>query len=300
MAPVPGGAVHYRCYEPADAAAARRTPLVMIHGGPGGSHGNMHAALHLLAEQRPLIFYDQLGSHFSPAIMTPDLMTVGRFASELPSLLDHLHLEKAAILGHSWGGTVALECALACPQRSAALILSSPLIGTARWTADCAKLLARLPGQYADIVKTCEENGATDSPEYAAADAAFSDRHFCRTTPLPDSLAKDLKKTNRLVYAAMWGPSEFSCKGSLRDIDYFPRLRDIAAPALLICGEYDMATPETMAQAQAMMKNARLSVLPGAGHVPYYDANDAYRTAVSSFLSTLENPAPQPKAAPAP
>lgn len=282
---VEGGAIAYRLYEPHDEMAERRTPLVILHGGPGASHAGIYDSLNALADGRPAVFYDQLGSHFSPAKMTPELMRVERFADELGCLVKALSLEKPVILGHSWGGTVALEFVLNNPGKAGGLILSGPLIATRPWIGDCNALLRNLPQDAQDTIRRCEADGTTDSREYAEADKIFAKRHYCRRDDPPAFGKKHRKKMNFEVYRSMWGPSEFSCTGSLRDIDYFPRLHEIALPTLIVCGEHDTATPETMARAQGLIRGADLKVIPDAGHASYVDGNEAYLSAVNSFLT---------------
>jgi len=296
---VEGGTITYRYYEPHNPEAAKRTPLIAIHGGPGGSHAGMYDALHELADTRPVIFYDQLGSHFSPAEMTPELMRVPRFVDELKCLVDALGIEKADLLGHSWGGTIAALFAMDNPDRVEKLILSAPLLSTPRWIADCNKLLDKFPQEIIDTMRRCEADGTTGSPEYEAADEIFSKQHYCRTDPAPEAVAKHRSKTNKLVYGTMWGPSEFTSLGTLRDLDIWPRLHEIATPTLLICGEYDTATPATMKDAQAEIAGAKVVVIPDAAHGIYVDNNAAYIKAVNDFLASEAAPAAKP-AFPAP
>ena len=106
MVAVPGGDIQYRSYRPHNDEAAARTPLLITHGGPGGSSIGLYDALHSIADQRPLICYDQLGSCCSPADLSTDQMTLSRFAVEPLRLLDALELDTVHLLGHSWGGTV--------------------------------------------------------------------------------------------------------------------------------------------------------------------------------------------------
>ena len=67
---VPGGWIQFREYQPHDDLAAAGVPLIVTHGGPGGSSTGLYDALHGLADHRPVIFYDQLGSKNSPANLT--------------------------------------------------------------------------------------------------------------------------------------------------------------------------------------------------------------------------------------
>ena len=87
----------------------------------------------------------------------------------------------------------------------------------------------------------------------------------------------------------MWGPSEFQHQGMLSDLDLFPSLQDVSKPTLLICGEHDTATPETMQDARSLLGGrARLEVLNDAGHKTYIDRNQALISVVNDFLAQLD------------
>ena len=267
---VPGGWIQFREYQPHDALAAARVPLIVTHGGPGGSSTGLYDALHELADERPVIFYDQLGSKNSPANLSHHQMTLERFAQEPLHLIDALDLKRASLLGHSWGGSVMTAFALNHPEKVHALVLSSPLLSTRRWISDCNRLLAAI---------------TPDSRHNNSIEDIFNQRHFCRTTPLPPMLVNEQKRNNRELYEHMWGPSEFSHQGVLGDLDFFPRLHELTAKTLLICGEHDTATPETLEAARSRIgDHAHVAVLANAGHKSYIDQNRAYLNTVKEFL----------------
>lgn len=280
---VPGGWIQFRDYRPHDTEAAKGLPLIVTHGGPGGSSIGLYDALHALADRRPVIFYDQLGSKDSPASLTEDQMTLARFAQEPLLLMDALGLQRASLLGHSWGGSVMTAFALNHPDRVQSLVLSSPLLSTERWIADCNRLLA--------AIQTIDFKGVS-------VEDVFNQRHFCRTLPVPPTLLREQARSNRTLYEQMWGPSEFSHEGLLKDLDFFPRLHELTAPTLLLCGDHDTATPNTLIEACSRIgPHARVQVLSNAGHKTYIDQNDAYLTAVEQFLqngatSLDEEPSP--------
>lgn len=282
---VTGGKIHYRVYEPHDPALAARAPVVLIHGGPGGSDDILYDALSDIANDRPLVVYDQLGSFRSPAALGDELYPVARFVDELDGLLTHLKRPAAILLGHSWGGAIAASYALAHPASVAGLVLSCPLLSTERWLADCKILLSAFPEEMQKTVETCEANGTTESPEYKEADRVFSQSHFMRTSDHRTLWEKHRHKGNRALYLAMWGASEFTCSGTLRDFDIFDRLGEIQAPTLLLCGQYDTARPETMEAVQKKIAGSTLAVMPNAGHCAYLDANQPYIQAVRDFLA---------------
>ena len=276
---VDGGSIELRCYRPHCAVAADRIPLLITHGGPGGSSVGLYDALHRLADQRPTIFYDQLGSFASPADLLREQMTLKRFATEPLCILDQLGIARAHVFGHSWGGAVMTQFCLNHPDRVAALLLSSPLLSTQRWISDCNQLIKTLQRELGHSLNLEME---------------FDRRHFCRSDQGSDQDAVrcERQRSNNKLYLQMWGPSEFQHQGMLSDLDLFPCFQNLSKPILLICGEHDTATPETMRDARSMLGDrARLEVLKDAGHKTYIDRNQTFIAVVNDFLDQLDESA---------
>lgn len=288
--PVPEGEVGARQLLPADPDAATATPLIVLHGGPGSTHDAIAHYLAPLAEERPVVFYDQLGSARSPSPLTPSLMEVPRFVAELAAVQDYFNYPSTAILGHSWGGSVVLDFALAHPGRTAALILSSPLISTSRWIADANKLLAALPAEARDLIRRHEAGEHVEKEAYDAAEKQFYNRHVCRLDPWPQVILDSFLKGNKELYNAMWGASEFVCTGTLKTYERWDDLAQLRMPTLICCGQYDEATPETMRAAAKKIAGARVNVIGECSHVAWAEDPEMYMACVSGFLEDLEAP----------
>ena len=272
---VEGGAVQVRVYQPHADKALMRTPLLVTHGGPGGSSIGLYDALNQLADQRPVIFYDQLGSFSSPAEISLKQMTLERFASEPLQILDQLHLKRVHLLGHSWGGSVMTQFCLSHPERVSKLILSSPLLSTQQWIEDCNHLLKEIKS---DLRVDADIKGE------------FEKRHFCLNKEATDFICSESRRTNTRLYECMWGSSEFIHSGVLATLNFFPRLHQIAASTLLICGDNDTATPSTLQNAKDRIGlNAQLQVLSNAGHKTYIDCNQQFIEIISTFLDDKSN-----------
>lgn len=101
--PVEGGRVWYEVH-----GSGARTPLLVLHGGPGIPHDYL-ANLALLGDERPVVFYDQLGCGQSDRPEDPALWTRERFARELAAVRAALGLEDVVLFGHSWGSMLAVD-----------------------------------------------------------------------------------------------------------------------------------------------------------------------------------------------
>lgn len=286
-APVPGGRVYYRV-----AGYGDGTPLLTLHGGPGFAH-NAFAPLAQLGDERRVIFYDQLGCGQSDRPIDSSLWTVERAVQEVDAVRRHLGLERIHLLGHSWGGALAIDYLLSDAQSESflgaagveKLILVSPLVSTRRWLADAASLKDRLPHDIRAVLDDCERRGDYTAEGYAQACEVFYARHVCRIRPLPQPYQESVAGLGVEVYTHMWGPSEFTCTGTLRDYERFDRLGEIAAPTLWLCGRHDEARPETIAAYQRQLPGSQLHVFENSAHMSYLEEMDEFLRVVRAFLA---------------
>lgn len=268
-----------------------RVPLVLVNGGPGGTFLDENHRLGVVAEDRDVILYDQLGSFHSPAPFDMRLTKMERYVDELESVLDYYDIEKANILGHSFGGTVAADFVLAKPDRVNAVMFSSPLLSTPRWIEDANLLLSQLPQAEQDIIKSKLAGDDVDQEKYDAAEKVFYSRHVCRLDPWPERMLEGFSKGNKELYRAMWGLSEFTCTGTLKDYDRIQDLKDIALPALFTCGRYDEARPETIGEAAAGAQGAEFHVFENSSHLPIWEEPAEFIGTVRAFFAK-HDPAP--------
>ena len=87
----------------------------------------------------------------------------------------------------------------------------------------------------------------------------------------------------------MWGPSDFTVTGTLRNFDRTANLDSLTMPVLFHCGEFDEALPNTMREQAALTPSAEVAVTPGAGHLTMIDAPEAANAAIREFLVRVES-----------
>lgn len=269
-------------------ADSTETPLLVLHGGPGATHDYLEP-LAALADERPVVFYDQLGCGNSDRPDDPALWTVERYVGEVGEVRQALGLDRVHLLGQSWGGALAVEYVLSRnPEGVESLILSAPLLDADRWVADQRANLAAFPDEMQEVVREAESTGDFDSPEYQDAMAAYYARHVCRTDPWPECLNRTFEKISLPVYLGMWGPSEFTCTGTLRTFSVTGRLDEVPVPVLFTCGEHDEAPPATMMYFQGLVPGSELKVFEGASHEHHLEETDAYLAAVREFMRQID------------
>ncbi|MEM1152237.1 MAG: proline iminopeptidase-family hydrolase [Pseudomonadota bacterium] len=281
---VTGGQIWYGITGQLDSGAL---PLLVLHGGPGMNHLYL-SPLSDLADERAVIFYDQLDAGASDWPNDPVNWTIDRFLAEIDAVRDALHLKELAIFGNSWGGTLAAAYGATQPEGLAGLVLSSPLIRTATWIADNAAYRAALPQDTQAILSTCEAEGRTDDPSYEEAVEVFYRRHLCRATPWPEFLQRSLETMNLACYGAMWGPNEFTCTGVLADYDGADALAKIAVPTLFTFGAFDEATPESTSAFSKKVPGATFELFEASSHMAFIEERDAYIASLRNFLKSIE------------
>ena len=278
---VTGGKVWYKIV-----GSGSATPLLLLHGGPGASSRYLNS-LAQLADERPVIFYDQLGGGKSDRPNDPNLWRTERFVEELAQVRQALGLDNLHILGHSWGAMLAVDYMLTEPSGIESLILASPCLSTTKWREDTHTYLEALPKETQVILSQHETAGTTDSEEYHAATMVFYKRHVCRLDPWP---AAELDgPPNMDVYGTMWGPSEFYATGILKDYDRTKQLGQIAVPVLFTAGQYDEATPETTSWYQSLVPGSKIRIFEDGSHVTMMEKPVIYSIAVREFLHSVEN-----------
>lgn len=282
---VPGGKIWYRI-----AGADRKgIPLLTVHGGPGAPHEYMDP-VKAFSDERPVIFYDQLGCGRSDRPEDTTLWNVPRFVDELDALCNALELKKVHILGQSWGSMLAVEYMLRKqPARVKSLILSGPYLSSPLWSKDQRDWIDDLPDSFKDTILKYEAEKNYGAPAYQEAVTAFYQLHLCRMDPWPEELLLSMEHMGTAVYEYMWGPSEFTLTGTLREADLTSRLSELSVPVLFTCGEFDEARPETVAYFQSLVPGSQMHVFQGASHSHILEQPNEYNAVIKAFLEKQDS-----------
>lgn len=282
MIDVPGGRVWYQVV----GANRPGVPLLVLHGGPGVPHDYLEP-LSSLSDERPVVFYDQLGCGKSDRPTDQSLWTIDRFEDELDCVRNALHLDQVHILGHSWGSMLAVDYMLdRHPQGVESLTLAGPSLSMSRWVADQRVWLTEMPRVTQQVIQESEAKGDFENDAYQNAIMAFYALHVCRLDPWPDcvmrALSPELMGMDQYVY--MCGQSEFTITGTLRTYERVDRLAEIKTPTLFICGQYDEATPGATAFYQRHLPGSEMAVIPDASHLACVEQPQMFDRVLRAFV----------------
>jgi len=255
-------------------------PLVVANGGPGFDHSYLHVsdAWDRLAAKRPVVLYDQRGNGRSGALAKGQSCTVADQIEDLEAVRAHLGAPRIDLLGHSWGGYLAMAYAARHPDRIAHLILADS--AAPKWS-DTAFL-------FKDVF-----------PEGVARQDALA---FAGTLGDRDATAASLKEylamlcvspAKRDVFLAAAPGFQVNnevnalLNADLARYDLNPELPKLHLPALVLTGRYDAnVAPSTAYKIHRAIAGSRFVVFETSGHLPFFEEPDAFVAAVEAFLAS--------------
>ena len=280
---VPGGQVWYKVV-----GSGESVPLLTLHGGPGGGHDYLEP-LNALASERPVVFFDQLGCGKSDTPDDVSLWRIDRFVDEVTAVRDALGLDRIHLLGHSWGGWLAIEYMLGAPSGVVSLTLASTSASIPQFVCEAGKLISKLPREMAETMRRLEAEGDFENPEFEAGMMEFYKRHLCRLDPWPDPIMRSLENLDgNIVYETMNGPTEFTVIGNMKDWNRIEKLSEIVAPTLITCGRYDELTPACSRTLHQGIMNSRMHVFERSAHMAHLEETESYLQILSEFLRDFD------------
>jgi len=270
-----------------------RIRLLLLHGGPGFTHEYFEALERPLgAEGIEFIYYDQLGSAYSDQPKDASLWTTERFVDEVEQVRQALGLTKDDfyLLGHSWGGILATEYALAHPQSVKGLVISNMMMSIPDYNKYANDVLAKqMDPAVVKEIRELEKKGQYESPRYEELLMPhFYAHHICRLAEWPEALMRSFSKLNKQIYVLMQGPSEFSASGRLEKWDRKADLGKLEMPTLVIGAKHDTMDPEHMRWVSTQVKHGSFLLCPNGSHLAMWDDQATYSAGLVRFLKEVD------------
>ncbi|KPH06693.1 alpha/beta fold hydrolase (plasmid) [Rhizobium acidisoli] len=257
-----------------------------LNGGPGLPCDYLREAHSCLIDKGyRVIAFDQLGTGASDRPDDLSLWTIGRYVEETETVRKALELGKVHLLGHSWGGWLAIDYALTYPENLKTLILEDTVADMPHLISELERLRSALGPETVSMMQKHEAQGTYNHPEYLAAVTILNYRHVCRLAEWPAPVRRSLEDWNMAPYETMQGPNEFLYIGNLKDWNRIPDLPRLMLPVLITAGEHDELTPACALRMKLALPNAELKVFANASHMPFYENPQDYYPALLGFLA---------------
>lgn len=272
-----------------------RLRVLLLHGGPAMTHEYFEAFDSFLPQEGiEYIYYDQLGSAYSDQPNDDSLWTIPRFVDEVEQVRVALGLtrDNFCLLGHSWGGMLAMEYALAHQDNLKCLIISNMMDSIPAYN-DYARrvLMPAMDQNQLHLVQQLEASHQTQDPRYMQALVPMHyEQHFLRRpfAEWPEPVLRAIGHANQHVYELMQGPSELGASGLLVNWDRSADLHRINVPTLVIGARYDTMDPNWMRAMAGRLPHGQFLYLPNGSHMSFYDDQDAYFAGLIRFLHGVE------------
>ncbi|HXF03883.1 MAG TPA: proline iminopeptidase-family hydrolase [Blastocatellia bacterium] len=272
-----------------------RIKVLLLHGGPGATHEYFEAFdSYFPAAGIEYYYYDQLGSAYSDQPDDPDLWELPRFVDEVEQVRRTLGLNETNffLLGHSWGGLLAIEYALVHQCHLKGLIISNMMASIPAYNEYAEKVL--MPAMDQSVlkeIKQLEAAGEYENPRYMELLLNHHYVHHVLRMPLdqwPDPVNRAFRHLNPKIYVPMQGPSELGASGKLATWDRTADLAKITVPTLVIGARYDTMDPAHMENMARLLPRGRYLFCPNGSHMAMYDDQRVYMEGVIRFLYDVD------------
>ena len=266
---------------------AGATPLLLVNGGLIHDHALLWPALSPLAAERQVILYDQRGRGASQAPDDPATARIEDDAEDIGALRRALGIRQWDVLGHSWGGGIAMLGVARDLAGTRRLVTVDAVGPTSAWMGPLhLEALARLDGVDRATVEQLGEHALHDpdpaihgAHNKAMYHAWFADRDLAEYLAAP--LATNV--TGSAIAARL----------RREGYDWRESLRALSTPTLVLHGEQDALPPSVALDLTALLPRARTVILPNAGHMPFWEAPQRFFGVTSEFLAAATSDLPR-------
>ena len=266
--------------------------VLLLNGGPGATHEYFECFENFLPKEGiEFIYYDQLGTGRSTNPMDTSYWDLARYVEEVETVRKALNLNKDNfyLLGHSWGGILAMEYAVKYKANLKGLIISNMMASCPAYDKYAEEVLApQMESSVLNEIRALEAANDFGNPRYMEILIPnFYEKHVCRipAQDWPEPMSRSLNQTNQSLYVTMQGPSEFGLSGKLEQWNRMDDLKHIKVPTLVIGATHDTMDPAYMEKMANSMENGSFLLCPKGSHMCMYDDQERYMYGLIKFLN---------------
>lgn len=265
--------------------------VLLLNGGPGATHEYFECFENFLpAEGIEFIYYDQLGCGNADNPNDTAMWDLPRYVEEVEQVRKALNLDNTNfyLLGHSWGGILAMEYSLKYQNNMKGLIISNMMASCPEYGKYADEVLSKqLAPEVLKEIRDIEARKDFANPRYMELLIPnFYEKHVLRfpSKDWPEPVNRSLGKTNQSLYVTMQGPSEFGISGKLEKWDRKADLKNVKIPTLVIGAKHDTMDPKHMEEISKILPNGSYLFCPKGSHMAFYDDQKTYFSGLISFL----------------
>ena len=265
--------------------------VLLLNGGPGATHEYFECFENFLpAEGIEFIYYDQIGCGNSDNPNDESMWDLARYVEEVEQVRIALGLDETNfyLLGHSWGGILAMEYSLKYQKHMKRLIISNMMSSCPEYGKYADEVLAKQinPAVLAEIEKIEAAKDFANPRYMELLIPNFYEKHILRfpAKNWPEPVNRSFAKMNQSLYVTMQGPSEFGVAGKLEQWDRKGQLKDIAIPTLVIGAQHDTMDPKHMEEMAKLTPKGTYLYCENGSHMCMYDDQKTYFSGLISFL----------------
>lgn len=264
--------------------------LLLLNGGPGMSHEYFECMESFLPKEGiEFIYYDQLGTGFSENPNDTLMWDLPRYVEEVEQVRVALKLNKDNfyVLGHSWGGILAMQYTLKYQNNVKGLIVSNMMASCPKYGEYSKVLEKQMNPEVLKTIKDLEAKKDFSNPKYMELLMAnFYNQHILRlpVNEWPEPVNRAFSRLNSSLYITMQGPSELGISGKLTNWDVSKELKNITVPTLVIGAKHDTMDPEYMKWMATQFQNGSYLYCANGSHMSMYDDQQTYMNGLIQFL----------------
>ncbi len=258
-------------------------PVIVVHGGPGLDHSYLSKPLAFLSEEFSVLMYDQRASGKSSGFVSKESLSLDSFVDDLFELKKHFAFRKFTLIGHSWGGVIAMAYAAKYPETLDAMVLINTDPANAEGMEAFIKEVQERMRPIAEEAQGLIASAAFRKGEPAAIETYLKMIFgaYCFDPKIINDLdLQEIAEASTKVIEV----SECVHNNILNTYDLFPRLGKITCPTLLIHGADEPIPTEHIQRIAEAIPHAELHVLDRCGHFAFIEAEAALRALVAEFL----------------
>ena len=266
--------------------------VLLLNGGPGGTHECFEGFESFFPKEGiEFIYYDQLACGNSDNPKDTSLYDLPRFVEEVEQVRTALLLDSTNfyLLGHSWGGILAMQYALKYQNNLKGLVISDMMASCPEYGKYANEVLAKqMDPTVLDTIRMIEKRGDFQNPKYMELLMPnYYQKHICRLAEWPEPLTRMFSKLNNELYVTMQGPSEFGISGKLANWDVSKELKNINVPTLVIGATFDTMDPKYMEWMSRQVPKGEFLLCANGSHGCMFDDQQTYMNGLIKFIKSV-------------